>query len=336
MILHVLRREGIDFDYLVGAQLTGFDRMVRLSDAPIIIIEGDEYLSSALDRRPKFLHYRPQIAVLTGIAWDHINVFPTEAEYIHQFERLLRSMPGGSALFYDRTDPLVTDLMATAPEQIEALGYNALPVRYEPGTDGRPRPIWQATDDQPVELGVFGAHNFKNLAAARHVCLALGVSEAAFARAIADFDGAAKRLDLLEQTDTRAVWKDFAHAPSKVRATTAAVAGLYPERPLTAALELHTFSSLNADFLPHYEGSLDAADRAIVFFNPHTLKMKKMPPLDPLTVAAAFGHPRLTVVTDPEALLEALADYGKRPENLLLMSSGHWGGIDWKNFLAER
>ena len=325
MLMHVLRACGRDFDYLVGAQLDGFERMVRLSDAPLMLIEGDEYLSSALDRNPKFLHYRSQLTVLTGIAWDHINVFPTEADYVRQFARLLHTLPPGGQLFFDRTDPLTRDLVRRAPDHLDVTGYTALPVE----ADGTYR-----SEGGSARLQVFGAHNYKNLAAARAVCLALGVTEAEFTAAIGSFTGAARRLDVFHTDDTRTVWKDFAHAPSKVRATTAAVKAQSGDRPLTAALELHTFSSLNADFLPQYAGALDAADHAFVYYSPHTLEMKRLPPLDPDTVCRAFGRADLRVLTDAAELEEVTQ--AAATGNLLLMSSGRWNGYDWQATLQRQ
>ena len=324
MIMHVLRHCGRDFDYLVGAQLEGFETMVRLSDAPVLIVEGDEYLSSAIDRNPKFLHYRPQLTVITGIAWDHINVFPTEAEYIRQFERLLITLPAGGALMYDSTDPILKEVVRQTPEGITRWPYTALPVQQNQRIRFA-KAGWH--------LRVFGAHNYKNMAAARLVCAELGIDGEAFFGAMESFTGAAKRLDDFYEDTDRRVWKDFAHAPSKVRATTAAVKARYPERPLTAVLELHTFSSLNQDFLPQYAGALDAADRAFVYYSPHTLAMKRLPVLDADTVRLAFGRPDLEVLTEADALEAAVAT---EAENLLLMSSGRWDGFDWAAELQRK
>ena len=320
MVMHVLRHYKRDFDYLVGAQLEGFGNMVHLSDAPLIIIEGDEYLSSALDRNPKFLHYRSHLTVLTGIAWDHINVFPTEANYIHQFERLLRTLPAAGHLIFDRTDPLVMDLQRRAPTHLQVQPYEALHVDAD-------RRITVA--GHTYRLAVFGRHNYKNMAAARLVCSELGIDDARFFEAIQTFSGAAKRLDLLYEDGERTIWKDFAHAPSKVRATTAAVKASHPGRTLTAVLELHTFSSLNKAFLPQYAGALDGADRAYVYYSPHTLAMKKLPPLDASAVQRAFARADVQVVTDSAELASAVSG---EPQNLLLMSSGRFDGFDW---LAE-
>ena len=324
MILHALRYHGYDFDYLVGAQLAGFERMVRLSEAPIIILEGDEYLSSPLDRRPKFLHYRAHLTVLTGIAWDHINVFPIEADYIAQFDRLLASLPTGAELIFDHSDPVVKAVVGRGPSHLIAQPYQPV-VTTSTG--------WVKVQDDRLCLRVFGLHNFKNMSAARAVCAELGIGERDFFVAMESFEGAAKRLELLHETDERSVWKDFAHAPSKVRATTRAVKEQRPYRSLTAVLELHTFSSLNQDFLPRYAGTLDAADRAFVYYSPHTLASKKLPPLDEDAVRMAFGRDDLEVVTRAEALETAIAT---TPHNLLLMSSGRFDGFDWLAALRRK
>ena len=318
MLLHALAKRGVDTDYLVGAQLDGFDRMVRLSDAPNILIEGDEYLSSPLDRRPKFVHYRAEVAVLTGIAWDHMNVFPTYEDYFQQFELLLDSLAPNATLIYNEEDAEVRRLIAAnARKDLTLLPYRGY--------------AWARTDSgktqaQDVEFEIFGNHNFSNLAAAVQVGRQLGVSEADFLRAMTDFQGAAKRLQSLASRPGFDAWLDFAHAPSKVRATVQAVRDLYPERNLIAVFELHTYSSLNADFLPNYRDSLAPADAAAVFFNQKTLEIKKMQPLTARQIQSGFDRADLAVFTSAESLENWLKTQIEAESCVLLMSSGTFGG----------
>ncbi len=330
MIMHILKQHEIDFDYAVGAQLEGFDLMVRLSDAPIIIIEGDEYLSSPIDSLPKFLHYYPHIAVVTGIAWDHINVFPTFKKYKRQFKKFIKSIaPNGTFIYYKEDKhlrrfakfaPALSIAYTTPAYRIEAhqtyleVDYNCqLPLGNTLG----------------VPLQIFGKHNLENFQAARLVCRELGLSDVQIFEAIQVFSGAAKRLETLSKNEEQVVYKDFAHAPSKVKATINAVKGQYPNRKLVAALELHTFSSLNIDFLDEYLGSMGAADEAYVYYNKHTIKMKNLKDIQPADVKEAFYHPNMKVFTDAEKLEDQLkSDLQQQASNLLLMSSGNWGGID--------
>ncbi len=257
MIMHVLQKRNIPFDYLVGAQLEGFDTMVQLSDAPLMVIEGDEYLSSPLDRRPKFLHYRPHIAIVTGIEWDHINVFPTFEEYKRQFELLVENLePGGSLIYYDK-DPHLREIVRRSTADFFAAPYTVLQHHVLYG-----RVIVKWKNGERFNLEIFGEHNLANLNAALFVCLELGITEAEFLEEAETFKGAAKRMQLLVETDKSAAWLDFAHAPSKVRATVSAAKSLHPKRQLVACAELHTFSSLNKNFLPQYAHTMDAADLA--------------------------------------------------------------------------
>lgn len=331
MIMHVLRKLGLDFDYLVGAQLEGFDTMVRLSDAPVIVIEGDEYFASPIDLYPKMLRYRPNIAVLTGIAWDHINVFPTFEAYKKQFAALLDVIEPGGSLFWSADDHEVRELV-TSHTQTSYLKqpYHALPANAQNGV------MALVADGEPdVPLSFVGEHNLKNAAAAEMVCLALGISASRFRHAIADFKGASRRLQTLFNSNHHMAWQDFAHAPSKVKATTHSIKALFPERPLIAVLELHTFSSLNANFLPQYFNSLNDAEEALVFYSPHTLAMKKMPPLVPSQVAGFFGHANLLVFESVESLEKDLRSRNWKGKNLLMMSSGTFGGLDLPNLVKE-
>ena len=322
MLLHALRRNDVDTDYLVGAQLESFDRMVQLSDAPNILIEGDEYLSSPTDRRPKFVHYRADVAVLTGIAWDHMNVFPTYADYFAQFELLLASLAPDATLIYNETDAEVRRLVAgNVRTDLRLIPYRAYAWERLPNGN---------TTARGREFRVFGDHNFSNLAAAVRVGAQLGVSEAAMLRALGSFRGAAKRLQSLAHRPGFDAWLDFAHAPSKVRATVRAVRDLYPERRLIAVFELHTYSSLNADFLPHYHGVLAPADAAAVFFNEKTLEIKRMPPLRPAQIRSSFGEEQLRVFTEAAALQRWLSEQIAPDTSVLLMSSGTFGGSSFK------
>jgi len=324
MVMHALRLQGIAFDYLVGAQLDGFDHMASLSGAPLLVVEGDEYLSSPLDPLPKMVHYRPHAAALTGIAWDHVNVFPDMQAYLAAFGGLLTAMEPGATLYWPQGDahfPEVLSRYGTAT--LSTVPFESYPARVAHGITEVLRPGAEA-----LPLRIFGAHNLLNARAASLLCAEAGVSEEAFLQALSTFTGAGKRLQRLGETDDRAVWLDFAHAPSKVRATTQAVRVQYPERRLVAGVELHTYSSLNRAFLPEYQGALADAHEAFVFFSPHTLSMKKMPPLDEDFIRQCFGHPQLKVFTQTEALDAWLTTQDWANTNLLLMSSGTFGGWD--------
>ncbi|BDS15461.1 UDP-N-acetylmuramate--L-alanine ligase [Aureispira anguillae] len=338
MIMHILKHYNIDFDYAVGAQLNGFELMVRLSDAPIIVIEGDEYLSSPIDILPKFLHYHPHIAVLTGVAWDHINVFPTFKKYKKQFKKFIKSiMPNGTLIYYKK-DKHLKKMANLAPAQI--IAYDT------PANDIQEHQTYlrldynyslKAQTDVGIPLQIFGKHNLQNFQAARLVCRELGLSDGQILEAIQAFEGAAKRLETLAKNDQQVIYKDFAHAPSKVKATINAVKGQYADRKLIAVLELHTFSSLNIDFLEEYLGSMGAADTAYVYYNRHTIQMKKLKDIAPKDVEEAFYHPNLTVFTDNEALEATLQkDIQKQKANVLLMSSGNWGGMDIMGLIKEK
>lgn len=330
MIMHVFRNVGVDFDYLVGAQLEGFDTMVRLSDAPIMVIEGDEYLSSPIDRRPKFLHYRPHVAVITGVSWDHINVFPTYEEYCHQFELLTQNMEPEGNLFYYGPDNDLADIVSRSIAEIYATPYTTLPHKIMYGET-----VVRTSDRDVFMLKIFGDHNLANLAAAKLVCATMGIRERTFWKAIQTFTGAAKRLQSLVSNEKFSAWLDFAHAPSKAKATVEAVRKLHPERRLIACLELHTFSSLNKNFLPLYKSSLQPADVAAVFYSPHTLEMKKMPPVAPAEIQAAFGKESLQVFTERTDLEAFIKRHDLENANLLLMSSGNFGGMDIPAFVKS-
>jgi UDP-N-acetylmuramate: L-alanyl-gamma-D-glutamyl-meso-diaminopimelate ligase len=324
MILHVLQQAGLDFDYLVGAQLAGFETMVKLTDsAPIIVIEGDEYLASPIDRRPKFHLYKANVAVISGIAWDHINVFTTFDSYIEQFRIFIKTIQPGGTLIYSQTDEVLDKAVA----EDDSTGITKIPYTLPAYTivDGVTTIV---ANGQSYPLQVFGEHNLLNAEAARNVCNKLGVDNAAFYKAITTFKGAARRLELLGKKEQTNIYKDFAHSPSKLHATINAVKAQFPDRGLVACMELHTFSSLNRDFLSQYAGTLDSADVAIVFIDRKTFEQKKMEPYDASVVKAAFNNHNLLFFNDPELLKNYLEGLEMSGKNLLLMSSGNFGGLD--------
>lgn len=326
MIMHVLRHEGLDFDYLVGAKLDGFAESVRLSDAPLIILEGDEYPASALERKPKIFFYHPHISVLSGIAWDHINVFPTYDNYCSQFVQYLKGMEAGAQLFFNAEDAEVCRIVGDASGHLLAEAYHTHPFHYEDATA-----VLQTTGG-PVAVSIFGRHNLLNLNAAEAVCLSLGIQEERFYTAISSFKGAARRLEKIAQKEGLTVFRDFAHAPSKLKATLDAVKEAMPTRRVIACFELHTFSSLNEQFLSEYAHSMDAADKAIVFFSHHALQLKGLPALESAQVYRYFQRTDLEVFDDKEALqqrVRALLDADGADTCLLLMSSGTFDGIQW-------
>ena len=330
-ILHVLRFHNRKFDYAVGAQLAGFDLMVQLTDdAPIIIIEGDEYLSSPVDRRPKFHLYQHHIGVISGISWDHINVFPTEEIYREQFRIFADMTPKAGVLIYDRDDEQVQLVSVPTNPDVTYIGYGP---HENVIRDGRTYLLNKKDEEVPVQ--VFGEHNLRNISAAKEVCKQLGIKGKDFFRAVATFPGAARRLELVREGATSVVYKDFAHAPSKLKATATALKKQFPERRLVACLELHTFSSLNPAFLPQYAHCFDAPDVAVVYFNPHVLEHKRLPPLAAATVAEAFQRPDIKVITDSAELAAFLRAQAWGNANLLLMSSGTFDGLDLVGLAAE-
>lgn len=315
MILHVLQHLNIDCDYMVGAQLEGFETMVKLThDASIIILEGDEYLSSPIDRRPKFHLYQPHFAVLSGIAWDHINVFPTFEMYVDQF-RIFKNMVS-EILIYCSADEHLNQL-AREETNCKLIPYSTLAHSIKNGV----------TSVKNTELLIFGEHNLQNMNAALLVCKALGVSEEDFFKQIATFKGASNRLELVKKTSTSAIYKDFAHSPSKLEATSSAVKKQFPRRKLVACMELHTFSSLNEEFLAQYNGSMDKPDTAIVYFSPEAILHKQLAPITKQQVHAAFGREDLVVFTDSNKLAAYLKTQSWENKNLLMMSSGTFDGI---------
>jgi UDP-N-acetylmuramate: L-alanyl-gamma-D-glutamyl-meso-diaminopimelate ligase len=326
MLLHVLQHCGIDSDFMVGAKLEGFDVMVRLTDnARFMVIEGDEYLTSAMDPRPKFHLYKPLIALVSGIAWDHMNVFPTFESYVEQFSIFLQMVPdSGTIVFCDQDDEVVKVVNSLKNEALK-LPYGIPDFQVVNGITKL------NTVKGEIPLQVFGKHNLMNLEGARLVCNRLGISNMDYYSAISTFKGAASRLEMVYDQPGFTLFRDFAHAPSKLKATVAAVKEQYPERSLIACFELHTFSSLSKGFLPQYAGSMEAADRAIVFFSPHALALKKLLMLDKDDVRQAFKRPDLEVVTDKDELYKKLSSGPLENVNLLMMSSGNFDGIDFGN-----
>lgn len=323
MIMHVLKQTGTAFDYLVGARLEGFDRSVNITDAPVIICEGDEYPASVIEKRPKFHFLAPNVAILTGIAWDHINVFPTFENYLEQFKLFLGKIEPGGVLIYNETDEILNQLV----QSYEGGSFRKIAYGVPAHTIVHGETMIELDGNQ-ASLQVFGNHNLLNLHAAYLACKELGVTTVQFLQGIAGFTGAAKRLELLAKTDNCAVYRDFAHAPSKVSATIAAVKQQFPGRKLIALLELHTYSSLNADFMKEYKGAMDFADVAAVFYSKHALELKRMPELVKERVIEGFGREELVVINNKEDLLLWLKAQHYRDSNLLLMSSGNFDGLD--------
>lgn len=332
MIMHVLREQGLTFDYLVGAKVQGFDQSVQLSDAPLIILEGDEYPASVVEKRPKIFFYHPHLSVLSGIAWDHINVFPTYENYRSQFEQYLEGIEKDSVVFYNNEDPEVQYVVRGSAGHLRAIPYNMPAFHYEDGE------AVLDTAQGPVKVSVFGRHNLLNMQAALGICRELGVSEEAFFRSIASFTGAARRLEKLLQQDGLVAYRDFAHAPSKLKATLDAVREAYPNHELVACFELHTYSSLSEAFLKEYAHSMDAADKAIVYFSHHALALKGLPGLSTAQVQQHFQRDDLHVADDTGTLTgqvqQALKHTGK-PVCLLLMSSGTFDNLDWKAVVSQ-
>jgi UDP-N-acetylmuramate: L-alanyl-gamma-D-glutamyl-meso-diaminopimelate ligase len=329
MVMHVLQTVGMDFDFMVGAQLDGFDVMVRITEeSGIMIFEGDEYLTSAIDTRPKFHLYYPHIALISGIAWDHINVFPTFEIYVDQFTKFIELIePGGTLIYYEGDE--VLQKMVPDGGNISSIPYGLPDYTKEEGI------IYLIVDEQKFPLHVFGEHNLQNIAGAMKVCEGLGISQKVFSEAISSFKGAAKRLQLLDEFDETAVYLDFAHAPSKLKATVAAVKDHFPERELVACMELHTFSSLSEGFLSQYKGAMDKVDQAKVYFSPHTLALKKLPEISIQQIREAFDHKNMNVYTDSSQMLSELLGRDWKKSNLLLMSSGNFDGLDLQD-LARR
>lgn len=323
MILHVLGYHSRSVDYMVGAQLEGFDTMVHLtSENEFMLMEGDEYLSSPIDRRPKFHLYAPNIALISGIAWDHINVFPSFEKYREQFSIFIEKIVPGGTLIYNQEDPEVRTLVEQSTHPIKKIPYSVAEHDIQEGV------TYLETTEGPMPVEIFGAHNLSNLEGARWICQLMGIDAEDFYEAIASFKGASKRLERLVNKKDYVVYKDFAHAPSKVSATMTAVRQQYPDYKLIACLELHTYSSLNQDFIKEYQNTLDLADEAVVFYQPETLVLKNRPPIPPEVIVSAFARKDLKLMTTAQELESYIDLLSDRPMVLLLMSSGNYGGLD--------
>lgn len=325
MILHVLNYHNKEVDFMVGAQLEGFDNMVHLTkENDFILLEGDEYLSSPIDLKPKFHWYQANIALISGIAWDHINVFPTFENYVKQFELFVDGMTRGSTLVYNEEDVEVKEIAEKATNPTRKHPYSTPAHFIEDGE------TFLETPEGPMPIEIFGKHNLQNLAGAKWICQHMGVDEDDFYEAIASFKGASKRLEFLYESDRVKVFKDYAHSPSKVNATTQAVKKQFEDKNLIACLELHTYSSLNKDFLKQYKGSLTYADEVVVYYSSKALEIKKMPPISKEQIEAAFNLSGITVFTQAEDFQNYLKIKHYQNDILLLMSSGNYGGLDFE------
>jgi len=327
MVLHLLKTAKMDADFLVGAQLEGFGNMVKLSNAPIAVYEGDEYTASPIDLRPKFMHYKPHITVITGIAWDHINVFPTHQLYKQQFELLIDdTLSRGTLIYYSGDKDLKELADAHSGKKIE---YRAL--QYQVNEEG----CCIVINGQSVPVNFFGNHNFENMSAAYHVVRQLGMSDEQFIEGVRTMPGPARRLEVINHQQDHITYFDFAHAPSKVDATVKAVRERHPDKRLIAVLELHTFSSLNKDFIPHYAHTLDSADEAIIFYNPETALAKRMEIAEPACLVNAFQRKDIRVIMQTDELRTTLHDIDRHNSILLIMTSGNFGGIDVRKELGS-
>jgi UDP-N-acetylmuramate: L-alanyl-gamma-D-glutamyl-meso-diaminopimelate ligase len=327
MIMHVLKNTDQQFDYLVGARLEGFDQSVNITNAPVIVCEGDEYSASVIEKRPKFHFLFPHVAILTGIAWDHINVFPTFSFYLEQFVIFINKIEKDGLLIYNETDEVLKKLVEE--NRREDIRYQPYSVPEHSIENGK---TTVTIDGSSNELKVFGNHNLMNLNAAYYACKELGITAEDFVKAISNFTGAAKRLELMGSNTSTNVYRDFAHAPSKVKATTEAVKQQYPTRKLIGILELHTFSSLNENFMGEYNGAMDKADNAIVFYSTHALELKRMPLLPKEKVQEGFAKQGLLVMNNKEELWQWLNEQQYENSNLVLMSSGNYDGLDMIGF----
>jgi len=325
MVLHVLKHAGIDADYMVGAQLEGFDVMVKLSEtAQFMVIEGDEYLTSALDRRPKFHVYQPDIALISGIAWDHVNVFPTFDNYLEQFRIFVKLVPENGSLIYCSEDENVMQAVGSARPGVSLLPYKTPDYQINDGVTSID------VSGKRMALKIFGHHNMQNLEGARLICESIGVDKEMFYNAIRTFGGASKRLELVAANQTCSVFKDFAHSPSKLKATIQAVKEQFPERHLIACMELHTYSSLNINFLEEYKHTMDLANTAVIYYSNHALELKRLSLLSIDDVSNAFGKNDLLVFNDIELFEKFLLSQTWNNTNLLMMSSGNFESLDIK------
>jgi UDP-N-acetylmuramate: L-alanyl-gamma-D-glutamyl-meso-diaminopimelate ligase len=331
MIMHVFKEVKLDFDYLVGARLEGFDQSVKVTNAPVIVCEGDEYPASIVEKRPKFHFLFPHIAILTGIAWDHINVFPTFENYLEQFAIFIEKIEAGGHLIYNETDTVLTELvMSTKRKDIQYHPYQVPLHKIEEGVTR------VQIEGKTVSLNVFGNHNLLNLHAAWMVAKLMKISPEAFTQAISSFTGAAKRLEVLAKNSQTIFYRDFAHAPSKVKATIEALKNQFPDRRLIAVLELHTYSSLNENFMKEYKGALDKADAACVFYSRHALELKRMPSLPMEIVMNGFAKKGLSVINERDALQQWLENQAYENATVVFMSSGNYDGLNIETLAREK
>lgn len=329
MLLHAVNKLGLNVDYMVGAQLEGYDCMVKLTnEAKYMILEGDEYLSSPIDRRPKFHLYRPNVALISGIAWDHINVFPTFENYLEQFEIFCDLIESNGRLIYNTEDPEVRKLGVQTREAIKSIAYQT--PSFEPTETG----TLLNFEGQSYPLLIFGPHNLQNLMGAMNLAQAIGIENTEFLKVMSDFTGAGKRLQKVIERPDFVMFKDFAHSPSKLKATTTAVKHQYPNRKVVACMELHTFSSLKKEFLPHYHDAMIAADEALVYFNPEVVHHKKLEPISVDQVLDGFGG-NVCVKDTTEEVLAFIRSQKWNNSVLLMMSSGNFDGIDYDQLGEE-
>jgi UDP-N-acetylmuramate: L-alanyl-gamma-D-glutamyl-meso-diaminopimelate ligase len=323
IIIHVLKQANRKFDYVIGARVRGIERTVSLSDAPLIVIEGDEYLASALDPTPKFLRYHHHVGLISGIAWDHANVFPTEDDYVKQFDLFADQTPKGGILVYCEQDSMA--IMIGKKERGDAIEIGYKTHAHTSDNNGQ---VYLTDGKEKYPIKIFGSHNYQNISGAKEVLKRIGVTDEQFFKAIQTFQGAAGRLEVVKENDFTAIYKDFAHAPSKVKATVKAVKELHPSRDLFACVELHTYSSLNKKFLPQYKDSLKNAQIPVVYFNPEKVKAKKLDSLNVSDIKSAFGNEAINVFDNAENLQKFILEQNWKNKDLLMMSSGNFGGID--------
>jgi UDP-N-acetylmuramate: L-alanyl-gamma-D-glutamyl-meso-diaminopimelate ligase len=328
IVVHVLNYFNRSFDYVIGARIRGIENTVRLSDAPLIIIEGDEYLCSALDPTPKLLRYNHHIGLISGVAWDHANVFPTEEEYLKQFDKFGDQTPKSGILIFCENDPMVSIVGNKQRADVLSVPYKTHPHAVEHGNE------FLTNGKERIPIKIFGTHNLQNISGAKELLKRLGITNEQFYQAIGSFEGASGRLEKIIENNSTIVFKDFAHAPSKVRASVKAVKEMYPNRDTVACLELHTFSSLNKNYLPQYKDSLKGITTAAVYFNPEKVKAKNLE-LTAADIKAAFGNSSLQVFDTPQQLESFLTSQTWKDKNLLMMSSGNFGGLNI-NTLADK
>lgn len=330
IVMHVLKYCNKNFDYMVGAQLDGFETMVDFSDSSdMAVFEGDEYLTSAIDLRPKFHLYKPNIGLITGIAWDHINVFPTFENYVEQFDIFANQVEDGGVLIYFEGDKYIKQIVDNCENSIQFIPYTTHTNKIENGD------TYLINDKDEFPIKVFGEHNLQNISGAKQVCLQLGITVQEFYSAIQSFEGAAKRLQLLGKNDNTTIYLDFAHSPSKLQATVDAVKKQYPNKKVVACMELHTYSSLNKDFLIQYKGTMQKADKAIVFYSNHAIKLKKLKNIDKNLIAESFDKQGITVFNDKNSLKSELLFMELQNTVLLFLSSGNFDGIDLKEMTSK-